>query len=70
MGDSDHHHTNPHADSSGVIGREEYVEGSKIGVFDTAYKHRSRTQHETGLDDESVDRARIRPLGEVREDGI
>ena len=56
----------PHADSQGVVGREDVIQSAKIAPFD--HKVKQSTQHTQGLDDESVDAARIRPLGEVREE--
>jgi hypothetical protein len=55
-----------HADSQGVVGREEVLQGSKIAPLDGGL--RQATQHTQGLDDEAVDAARLKPLGGVRED--
>ncbi|KAF2748492.1 hypothetical protein M011DRAFT_476497 [Sporormia fimetaria CBS 119925] len=61
-----HHHTQlPHADSHGVVGHDDDIQQAKIAPFDGKVKQ--STQHWTGLDDETVDAARITPMGEVRE---
>ncbi|KAF2186754.1 hypothetical protein K469DRAFT_706746 [Zopfia rhizophila CBS 207.26] len=64
-GSKDHHHTAPHADSQGVVGREDIVQGSKIPPLEGGMKQ--ATQHTQGLDDESVDKSRIDPMGNVRD---
>lgn len=63
---TDHHIQLPHANSQGVIGREDIVQGAKIAPLDGEVKR--TTEHGQGLDDETVDASRIRPLGEVREE--
>ncbi|KAL9110841.1 MAG: hypothetical protein Q9227_004641 [Pyrenula ochraceoflavens] len=65
-------HTAPHADSSGVIGREEEVSGSKIEPLSpeegSGKQSGERERRSSGLDDETVDRGRIDPMGSQREE--
>jgi hypothetical protein len=56
----------PHANSQGVVGYEDVIQSSKIAPMDGSEKR--ATQHTHGLDDETIDASRIRPLGEVREE--
>ena len=59
-------HTASHADSQGVVGRDETVQGSKIEPL-TGKENETQRKGE-GLDDENVDASRVAPLGEVREE--
>jgi hypothetical protein len=43
------------------------IAGSKIEPLASIYKRHSMSDTAQGLDDESVDTARIEPMGEVRE---
>ncbi|GME22559.1 set domain-containing protein [Neofusicoccum parvum] len=58
-------HPAPHANSQGVVGRDEAFAGAKIAPLDG--KEGPTAGKSTGLDDEAVDGSRIAPLGEVRE---
>lgn len=59
-------HPAPHADSQGVVGRDEAIQGAKIDPL--SGKENVSTTKSTGLDDEQVDASRINPMGEVREE--
>jgi hypothetical protein len=61
----DHHIQAPHADSQGVVGREDIIQSAKIEPMKKEMFE--RTEHTHGLDDETVDAARIPPMGEVRD---
>lgn len=56
----------PHADSTGVVGRDEDIGRVKIDPLDGSQK--SSQRKDLGLDDEVVDAARVAPLGGVREE--
>ncbi len=58
-------HTAPHADSQGVIGRDNTIQGAKLEPLKSSTS--SETSAAQGLDDEAVDAARIDPMGSVRE---
>lgn len=60
-----HQHTAPHADSQGVVGTTENIGKAKIQPLDGGLREAQNPR--TGIDDESVDAARINPLGNVRE---
>jgi hypothetical protein len=67
LGGSDHHlHAAAHA-TTGVIGRDGIIAGSKIEPLASIEKRHSMSDTSQGLDDEAVDTARIEPMGEVRE---
>lgn len=55
----------PHANSQGVVGRDDVIAGAKI---EPLASHKMAGVPDQGLDDESVDAARIAPMGEVREE--
>lgn len=59
-------HPAPHADSQGVVGRDEAIQGAKIEPLEG--NPTKGTAKSTGLDDEQIDSARIQPGGEVREE--
>lgn len=59
-------HPEPHADSQGVVGRDETIAGAKIDPL--AGKNKQAETELPGLDDENVDSSRIPPMGEVREE--
>jgi hypothetical protein len=59
-------HPLPHADSSGVVGTDETIHGSKIDPL--SGKRNEPVDKSPGLSDEVVDTARIQPMGEVREE--
>jgi hypothetical protein len=60
-----HQHPAPHADSSGVVGRDETIAGAKIDPF----SHNKQADIKLpGLRDKDIDASRISPLGEVREE--
>jgi hypothetical protein len=59
-------HPEPHADSQGVVGRDEAIQGAKIEPLEGG--RGTTTSKQPGLDDEHVDASRINPLGEVREE--
>ena len=59
-------HTAPHADSHGVVGTDEVIQGAKLEPLE-GQGHQA-TQKSEGVDDESVDTARIEPVGSVREE--
>ena len=59
-------HTAPHADTQGVVGRDEAVQGAKIEPL-SGKEYETQLKGE-GLDDEHVDASRVAPLGEVREE--
>ncbi|OQV05142.1 hypothetical protein CLAIMM_09928 [Cladophialophora immunda] len=65
-------HTAPHADSQGSVGRDETIQGAKIeplaGKGHADVDAHAGTKEDAGLDDETVDAARIDPLGSVREE--
>ncbi|KAI0381952.1 hypothetical protein F5Y04DRAFT_280183 [Hypomontagnella monticulosa] len=64
-GKGQHQNTASHADSQGVVGTTENIGKAKIQPLD---KNLHEAQNpRTGIDDESVDAARINPLGGVRE---
>ncbi|KAF2404664.1 hypothetical protein EJ06DRAFT_215195 [Trichodelitschia bisporula] len=63
-GHGQYQHPLPHADSQGVVGRDRVIATSKIEPFD----HKGPAGNMTyGVDQEMVDKARIEPLSEVRE---
>jgi hypothetical protein len=57
----------PHADSQGVVGRDDVVEGAKIDPLSGKEPGAKRSTAK-GLDDENVDASRVQPMGEVREE--
>jgi len=59
-------HTEPHAQSGGVVGGDETVSGAKIDPL--ANESDAATRKNPGLDDETVDASRVEPMGEVREE--
>ncbi|KAF2093532.1 hypothetical protein NA57DRAFT_61238 [Rhizodiscina lignyota] len=59
-------HPEAHADSQGVVGREDVIQGAKIDPLEQAPGMKSAPV-KGGLDDENVDASRINPMGEVRE---
>lgn len=59
-------HPEPHADSQGVVGRDEAIAGTKIDPLVSEFKEPQKKM--PGLDDETVDVSRIEPMGEVREE--
>jgi hypothetical protein len=58
-------HTAAHANSQGVIGRENALQGAKLEPLDSNVDPGNPVTQ--GLDDEAVDSARIDPMGTVRE---
>ena len=60
-------HTAPHADSQGVVGRDETVQGAKIEPLEGGLANQTAIKS-SGLDDEAVDSARVAPMGSVREE--
>ncbi|KAI9659045.1 MAG: hypothetical protein M1821_002005 [Bathelium mastoideum] len=65
-GAGQYRHPDSKADSQGVVGRDEAVQGSKIEPLEG--KDHTFQAKAPGLDDEQVDGSRINPLGEVREE--
>ncbi|MCJ1388686.1 hypothetical protein MMC18_001535 [Xylographa bjoerkii] len=59
-------HTAPHADSHGVVGTDETIQGSKLEPLER--QGHEATEKSGGINDESVDTARIEPVGSVREE--
>ncbi|KAI1382374.1 hypothetical protein F4677DRAFT_401779 [Hypoxylon crocopeplum] len=64
-GKGQHQHTAPHADNQGVVGTTENIGKAKIQPLEGGAREPQYSR--TGLDDESVDAARINPMGAVRE---
>ncbi|EXJ72408.1 uncharacterized protein A1O5_04912 [Cladophialophora psammophila CBS 110553] len=65
-GAGQYQHTAPHADSQGSVERAETIQGSKIKPPEG--KGNQGTRKNAGLDDETVDMARINSVGSVREE--
>jgi len=65
-GRGQYQHPEPHADSQGVVGRDETIHGAKIEPLEGG--RNTSTSKQPGLDDEQVDASRISPMGEVREE--
>lgn len=61
-----HLHAAPHA-TTGCIGRDGIIAGSKIEPLASILKSHAMSDTSQGLDDEAVDTARIEPMGEVKE---
>ncbi|OAP61267.1 hypothetical protein AYL99_03468 [Fonsecaea erecta] len=66
-GAGQYQHTAPHADSQGAVGRDETIQGAKIEPLEGKGQQAATTKSQ-GLDDETVDTARIDPVGSVREE--
>ncbi|KAB2574545.1 hypothetical protein DIS24_g113 [Lasiodiplodia hormozganensis] len=64
-GHGQYQHPAPHANSQGVVGRDDVLAGAKVAPLEG--KHGETIAKTAGLDDEAVDAARIAPMGEVRE---
>ena len=54
-----------HANSQGVVGRDETIQGAKIEPLEG--RRGEATSKQSGFDDEQVDASRINPMGVVRE---
>lgn len=65
-GRGQYQHPAPHADSQGVVGRDNILQGAKIAPMEGGFKQAGCENQ--GLDDETIDGARIRPVGSVREE--
>ncbi|OCL12801.1 hypothetical protein AOQ84DRAFT_311557 [Glonium stellatum] len=65
-GRGQYQHPAPHANSQGVVGRDNVLQGAKIAPMEGEYQKADRESQ--GLDDEAVDGARINPMGSVREE--
>ncbi|KAI9664405.1 MAG: hypothetical protein M1831_002338 [Alyxoria varia] len=68
-GRGEYQHTEPHADSSGVVGPDKNIQQTKVEPLsgETGSKEPDKNA-QTGVRDENVDAARVAPLGEVREE--
>ncbi|KAJ9634925.1 hypothetical protein H2199_008789 [Coniosporium tulheliwenetii] len=67
-GKGKYQHPMPHADTQGVTGRDEVLEGAKIPPMDAMMHKVAGHPKSEGIDDEEVDAARAAPLGKVREE--
>ncbi|KKY25819.1 hypothetical protein UCDDS831_g01912 [Diplodia seriata] len=65
-GHGQYQHPAPHANSQGVVGRDDAFAGAKLAPLE-GDKYGHTIAKSSGLDDEAVDGSRIKPLGEVRE---